>query len=149
MTSNNPEPSGIRRGNAGFSLIELLVVMIVLGVVAAIVVWAIGGTRGDAHKSMCKSSVHSIVLAAEAFKVRGDDTYPAAQSQLISPSVHGMLQRWPGGTNPAKDDLVYAYSQNAAHGFRIAITGKAVTGSHIVNGDNSGDPAVSAACAVD
>jgi prepilin-type N-terminal cleavage/methylation domain-containing protein len=55
-----------KRNEKGFTLIELLIVIIVLGILAAIVVFAVAGTKKDAVASSCKTDVKSIELSAES-----------------------------------------------------------------------------------
>ena len=54
-----------KRNEEGFTLIELLIVIIVLGILAAIVVFAVSGTKKDAVASRCKTDEKSIQLSAE------------------------------------------------------------------------------------
>jgi prepilin-type N-terminal cleavage/methylation domain-containing protein len=56
-----------RSGEGGFTLVELLIVIVILGILAAIVVLAIGGLSGTAQKSSCSSGVKTISSAEDAF----------------------------------------------------------------------------------
>ncbi len=58
--------SGIS-GEAGFTLVELLVVVVVIGVLLAIAVPAYLGMRGRAGDSAAKSNLRAAAAAAEAF----------------------------------------------------------------------------------
>ena len=77
----------------GFTLIELLIVIIILGILAAIVVFAIGQTRGDAVSSSCKTTVKQIALAAEAVKTH-EGAYGAA-ADLADPTKGGLMKAAP------------------------------------------------------
>ncbi len=51
----------------GFSLVELLVVIVILGLLAAAVVFAVGGITADAQESGCDADAHVLITATEAF----------------------------------------------------------------------------------
>src|SRR3954452_22310682 len=82
-----------RKREEGFTLIELLIVIIILGILAAIVVFAIGQTRGDAVSSSCKTTVKQIALAAEANKTH-EGTYGSA-ADLADKTKGGLLKAAP------------------------------------------------------
>ena len=56
-----------RSGEGGFTLVELLIVIVILGILAAIVVLAIGGLSGSAKTATCKSGAHTIESAEDAY----------------------------------------------------------------------------------
>jgi prepilin-type N-terminal cleavage/methylation domain-containing protein len=51
----------------GFSLIELLLVIVILGILATIVVLAVGGMRSDAEDSACLADRRTLEKAGEAY----------------------------------------------------------------------------------
>ena len=51
----------------GFTLVELLVVIVILGILAAVVVFAVGGTEKDAKVKACRSERSAV----EAYKAAG------------------------------------------------------------------------------
>ncbi|MDP2709778.1 MAG: prepilin-type N-terminal cleavage/methylation domain-containing protein [Solirubrobacteraceae bacterium] len=53
-------------GQDGFTLIELLVVITILGILAAIVVFSVGGINDRGHDSACESDVSTLRIAQEA-----------------------------------------------------------------------------------
>jgi prepilin-type N-terminal cleavage/methylation domain-containing protein len=95
-----------KRNEEGFTLIELLIVIIVLGILAAIVVFAVAGTRGDAVASKCKTDVKSIELSAEAVLAK-TGSYPTvvnssndANTNLLSGGTNGaLLKEWPSDSD--------------------------------------------------
>jgi prepilin-type N-terminal cleavage/methylation domain-containing protein len=58
---------------AGLTLVELLVVVVVLGVLAGIVVFGVGRFRSDTDAAACRADVSAVTAAAEAYTaVTGD-----------------------------------------------------------------------------
>ena len=53
--------------HAGFTLVELLVVIVILGVLAGVVVFAVGGITNNSTKSACKSDVATAQTAEDAY----------------------------------------------------------------------------------
>jgi prepilin-type N-terminal cleavage/methylation domain-containing protein len=51
----------------GFSLVELLIVIVILGLLATAVVFAVGGITADAEESGCDADAHILITATEAF----------------------------------------------------------------------------------
>jgi prepilin-type N-terminal cleavage/methylation domain-containing protein len=54
-------------GEGGFTLVELLVVIVILGVLAGIVVFAIGSVSNNSNKAACNSDVATIQTASDAY----------------------------------------------------------------------------------
>ena len=69
---------------AGFTLVELLVVIVILGVLAAIVVFAIGGVKDRGAQSACKADSRALEAAEEAyFGSRSPGAY-IAQGKVVA-----------------------------------------------------------------
>src|SRR4249920_1161761 len=56
-----------RHGESGFTLVELLVTITVLGVLAAVVVFAVGGITDKGKTSTCKTDLRSVEAAEEVY----------------------------------------------------------------------------------
>jgi general secretion pathway protein G len=67
----------LMKQEAGFTLLELIVVVAVIGILAAIIVPQVSNIQGDAQLSSVKSSLASVQTALEQHKLQGDGTYPA------------------------------------------------------------------------
>jgi prepilin-type N-terminal cleavage/methylation domain-containing protein len=61
-----------RSGQSGFTLVELLVVIVILGVLAAIVVFAVGGITDRGTRSACQSDLKTVEVAEEAYFAQND-----------------------------------------------------------------------------
>ncbi|MTI65407.1 MAG: type II secretion system protein [Firmicutes bacterium] len=61
------------KSNRGFTLIELVVVIAVLGIIAAVAIPNIQGTKESAGKAVDKVSVKTINQAVELYKIETDD----------------------------------------------------------------------------
>ena len=65
--------------DGGFTLIEVLIVIVILGVLATVVVFAVGGVATDAEVSACQKDAKSLVTAVEAyFAQQGSGPIPDA-----------------------------------------------------------------------
>lgn len=65
----------------GFSLIELLVVIVIIGILAAVVVFAVGGATDDAQTTSCRADRRTVSTAVEAyFAQSATDLVPAADA---------------------------------------------------------------------
>ena len=62
-----------RAGEGGFTLVELLVVIVILAILAAIVVFAVGGITDKGQTSSCKADRSSLETAEEAFFAENDN----------------------------------------------------------------------------
>lgn len=82
----------LKRGNrAGFTLVELVVVILVLGILAAIGAPRIMGTASNARNNGTKESLSIIRDAIEYYKADHTDTYPPAATlaTALAPYLKG------------------------------------------------------------
>lgn len=70
-----------RNRQAGFSLVEIMVVVIVIGVLAATIIPQFVGTTHDAKVSAVKSHIANIESAVERFNIHMD-RYPTSEEGL-------------------------------------------------------------------
>jgi general secretion pathway protein G len=81
-------------GEAGFTLVELLVVIVILGVLAGIVVFAVGGITNNSTKSTCKSDVATAQTAEDAYYANNNAYIPISGTAPTLVSV-GLLRSAP------------------------------------------------------
>jgi len=79
------------QSESGFTLVELLVVMLILGLLAAIAIPAFFNQRDKANDSDAKASVRTAQTAMETFATDNDGAYTgatAAQLETIEPTLN-------------------------------------------------------------
>ena len=64
-----------RKNESGFTLVELLIVIVILGVLAGIVVFAVSGINDNSKDSACKSDKKNVEIATESYYAQ-NKSYP-------------------------------------------------------------------------
>ncbi len=67
----------------GFTLIEILIVVIILGILAAIVIPQFTNASEEARKSSLASQLQTVRSAVELYKLHHGDSYPCAAGTLV------------------------------------------------------------------
>lgn len=88
LRSLPPARSASSRRRAGFSLIELLIVVVIIGILAMIAIPAFANTRGKANLAKVKSDLRQLATAEEGY-FYGNNTYTTDLAAL-------QLQQSPG-----------------------------------------------------
>jgi general secretion pathway protein G len=112
----------------GFTLVELLIVIVILGILAGIVVFAVGNLTSNAKTTGCSAEKNTINQAVEAYKAYAG-TYPTAAAAgggshtaidlltgnaTTTPAVGTLLKKVPSSYTINDTGVVSAISGNAA-----------------------------------
>jgi len=81
--------------NRGFTLIELMVVVLIIGILAAIAVSNFVSMQDRAREASVKSNMHTFQLAMEDYATQNNGIYPLAANNAA------VLALLPGGVLPA------------------------------------------------
>jgi prepilin-type N-terminal cleavage/methylation domain-containing protein len=82
------------RNTKGFTLIELMIVVVIIGILAAIAIPNFISMQDRAKEGSVKANMHTVQLAIEDFAVQNDGTYPVGGDDA---AVQANL---PGGVYP-------------------------------------------------
>ena len=69
-----------RRTESGFTLIELMIVVVIIGILAAIAIPNFIAMQNRAKEGSTKSNMHTVQLAAEDYGVQNDGVYSATMT---------------------------------------------------------------------
>lgn len=127
---------------SGFTLVELLVVMLILGILAAIAIPAFFAQRDKAKDADAKSSVRTAQTAIETYATDNDGSYSGATDVDLR-TIEPTLADSPGdtlgvsGTGDATYTLVVT-ADDTGHTFTIARNGGTTTRTCTGGGGCSG-----------
>ena len=96
----------MRRTQSGFTIVELLIVIVVIGILAAITIVAYNGIQDRARISSVNSALSQSAKKLKLFQVDNPDTYPAAAG------ANGLDNLAPLGIVNTSD-VSYQYSSSA------------------------------------
>lgn len=85
-----------KANDEGFTLIEMLIVIVVLGILAGITVFGVSTFRSDAQTSACSADLKTVQVAAEAFNAKTGS--PATAIGDLTGGANPYLKTTPKGT---------------------------------------------------
>jgi general secretion pathway protein G len=118
-----------KRKNSGFTLVEILIVVVILGILAAIVIPQFSQASSEARESSLKSNLQAIRSQIELYRIQHNDLLPAEgalEAALTTKTdIDGVL--WVSGVgygpymktipvNPFTNAAVIAAASDAAGG---------------------------------
>jgi general secretion pathway protein G len=115
-----------RRSEQGFTLIELMVVIVILGILAGLIIPKIMGRPDEARAAKAKMQIESMETALKLYKL-DNGNYPTTeqglQALVKAPTVGGLSKNWRLGGYLEKDrvpkdpwDRDFVYISPGAHG---------------------------------
>ncbi len=114
MTTLNKE---IRRRDAGFTLIEIMLVVVIIGMLAAVAGVKLTGKIGQAKKNVAKQGVAAIEQAIDMYEVDNGKLPDSLQGLLTKGSENNWngpyLKKAEGLKDPWGNEYQYSKSENS------------------------------------
>ncbi len=106
----------------GFTLIELLVVIAILGILAGVVVFAVGGITDRGKTSACMTEVRTVRTALEATYAK-TGAYPAAAGTDSQAATAAALSVMASGADKFLDSTLTTANPSIAANYRYNAAG--------------------------
>ena len=107
----------MHRTQKGFTLIELMIVVVIIGILAAIAIPNFIAMQNRAKEGSTKSNMHTVQLAAEDYGVQNDGVYSdVIDATHIGNLLPGNFKNPFSGSSSAWEDRFYASAPSATPG---------------------------------
>jgi|TARA_B100001245_G_scaffold112184_1_gene82189 prepilin-type N-terminal cleavage/methylation domain-containing protein len=117
------------RRQTGFTIVELLIVVVVIGILAAIVIVAYNGITNQTHDTTVKNDLANIAKKLEIYRVQSSSgQYPGNATELNTMEV--IVAK---GSYAIRNNLYYCRSNDAVH-YAVGAVSKGGGGYYLVNG---------------
>jgi prepilin-type N-terminal cleavage/methylation domain-containing protein/prepilin-type processing-associated H-X9-DG protein len=119
-----------------FTLVEMLVVIAIIAILAALMLPVFGRAKEEARATVCLGNLHQVGLALQIYVqennnklpvMRDVPTDPAAAATNTFPAIHNVLQAQLGNTNVLRcpsDSLKYFESTGSSYSWNSLLNGE-------------------------
>ena len=101
-----------RQGSKGFTLIEMMIVLVVISILIGLLLPNFRGTQDEANTQKARSEMRTIATALESYYIHNSNAYPAALSSLTS-ATPLIVNRIP--SDPFNGATAYQYSTSSGY----------------------------------
>jgi type II secretion system protein G len=83
VAPQNEDLAMLRTNEKGFTLVELMIVVVIIGILASIAIPNFISMQHRAREATVKSNMHQIQVSLEDFSVQNDGAYPTADADAL------------------------------------------------------------------